>query len=129
MNMRLIITIKKIAKLVLILILLFSQFIQVFSYKVEPWNQTVNIHSEWVINMSKWDSFYKKLAKTFTEHIWFFTWVVAFIIVITAWFYLLNSQWTPEDLKKANKMLIRGMVWIFLSLLSYWLIKVLINLF
>ena len=58
-----------------------------------------------------------------------FTGVVAFILVLTAGYRLVTSQGKAEDLRKANKMLVWGLVGIFVSLLSYVIIKVLINLF
>ena len=100
-------------------------------YEVDLPSPTSNIHSEVVIDSSNSSSspYYEILAKTFTTYIWMFTGVVAFILVLTAWYWLLTAQGKAEDLKKANKMLVWGLVGIFVSLLSYVIIKVLINLF
>jgi len=110
-----------------------------FWYQVDLPNPTQNIQSEWTIIASKVDEddekkedrmpYFEYLVKILTTYIWLFTWVVAFWVVLFAWFLLTTSQWTPEDLKKANKMLVWWLVGIFVSLLSYLLVKVLINLF
>ena len=109
-----------------------------FWYQVDLPGPTSNIQSEWTIVAShvkedetdkKKIPYFKYLAKILTTYVWLFTWVVAFAVVLYAWFLLTTSQWTPEDLKKANKMLVWWLVWIFVSLLSYLIIKVLINLF
>jgi len=98
------------------------------SYRVELPNSTVNIQSHWTIYDTDED-FYKTIWETLTKYIWFFTWVVAFIVVLTAGYYLFTSKGNQEDLKKANKMLIWWLVWIFVSLLSYVFVRVLITLF
>ena len=100
-----------------------------FSYQVELPDATVNIQSPWAIDASTNKDFYKTIWETLTTYIWFFTWVVAFIVVLTAGFYLFTSKGSQEDLKKANKMLIWWLVWIFVSLLSYVFVRVLITLF
>ena len=128
-------------KFILLTCLSLFGFINYYSfwYQVDLPNPTQNIQSEWTIIASKVDEddekkedrmpYFEYLVKILTTYIWLFTWVVAFWVVLFAWFLLTTSQWTPEDLKKANKMLVWWLVGIFVSLLSYLLVKVLINLF
>ena len=101
---------------------------ETFGYQVDLPSATANIKSVNSISSSS-DSFYQILAKIFTTYIWMFTGVVAFILVLTAGYYLVTSQGNAEDLKKANKMLVWGLVGIFVSLLAYVFVKVLIKLF
>ena len=100
----------------------------VFTYQVDLPRSTKNIQSPWTIYDGNED-FYNKIWKTITTYIWFFTWVVAFVVVLTAGYHLFSSKGNPENLKKANKMLIWWLVWIFVSLLSYVFVRVLITLF
>ena len=99
-----------------------------FTYQVDLPRSTKNIQSPWTIYDGNED-FYNKIWKTITTYIWFFTWVVAFVVVLTAGYHLFSSKGNPENLKKANKMLIWWLVWIFVSLLSYVFVRVLITLF
>jgi len=103
--------------------------LQSLAYEVDLPNPTTNIQSEWSISYSSGDPFYQTLAKIFTTYIWKITWVVAFVVVVTAWYWLLSSTGKSEDLKKANKMLLWWLVGILVSLLAYTFVMVLINLF
>ena len=117
-------------KILLFLVMTLSSLFS-FWYQVDLPSPTSNIQSEWTIlsSSSQKHSYFFNVFKVLTTYIWLFTWVVAFWVVLYAWFLLVSSHWTPEDLKKANKMLVWWLVWIFVSLLSYLLVKVLINLF
>jgi len=103
--------------------------LETFGYQVDLPSATANIQSVGTISSSSDKPFYEILAKIFTTYIWMFTGVVAFILVLTAWYWLVTSQGNAEDLKKANKMLVWWLVGIFVSLLAYVFVKVLINLF
>jgi len=123
-------------KLIISILFILGIFIwwRIYSYQVDLPNSTQNIQSEWTISSDSTSSkknlpYFEYLVKILTTYIWLFTWVIAFWVVLYAWFLLTTSQWTPEDLKKANKMLVWWLVGIFVSLLSYLLVKVLINLF
>lgn len=123
--------IRKIALVICLGLLCFINYYS-FWYQVDLPSPTSNIQSEWTITDSdsvKNKPYFEYISKILTTYVWLFTWVVAFAVVLYAWFLLTTSQWTPEDLKKANKMLVWWLVWIFVSLLSYLIIKVLINLF
>ena len=127
---------KKLKRFILFMCLGLFGFISYYSfwYQVDLPDPTQNVQSEWTISSDSTSSkknlpYFEYLVKILTTYIWLFTWVVAFWVVLFAWFLLTTSQWTPEDLKKANKMLVWWLVGIFVSLLSYLLVKVLINLF
>ncbi len=119
-----------IKKILCSILLVLSLFVYSWSYEVDlPW-PTQNIHSTSNISMSSSDDpYYMSLFKVINKYLWFFTGVVSFILVLTAGYRLVTSKWKAEDLKKANKMLVWGLVGIFVSLLSYAIVKVLINLF
>jgi len=109
-------------------ILFFSNFS--FSYKVSlldvDWDIKTNGNSE---ISSDWNNYYANISKTVNKYLWIFMWTVSLVVVIYAWFLLMSSNWASEDLKKANKMLTWWVVWIFVSLLSYIIVKLLIGLF
>ena len=105
---------------------IFFSFNQILSYQVDLPSSTSDVKSESIID--GW-SYYVGLSKTINTYLWIAVWFVSLIVVLYAWFLLVSSSWNPEDLKKANKMLIWWLVWIFVSLLSYLIIKLLVNLF
>ena len=109
-------------------ILIFSNLS--FSYKVSVWDINWDIKTEWNSEISSdWNNYYTSISKTVNKYLWIFMWTVSLIVVIYAGFLLMSSNWASEDLKKANKMLTWWVVWIFVSLLSYIIVKLLIGLF
>ena len=110
----------------LLFLTIFFSFNQILSYQVDLPSSTSDVKSESIID--GW-SYYVKLSKTINTYLWIAVWFVSLIVVLYAWFLLVSSSWNPEDLKKANKMLIWWLVWIFVSLLSYLIIKLMVKLF
>ena len=122
--------IKKLKKLVLFLVIFFWVWLT-FSYQVDVPNSTNDINSQvwWTIDDLTTYNYYQSLAKTINDYLWFIFGSVALWMVLYGWILLISSNGDPADLKKANKILIWGLVWIFVSLLAYLIIKLLINLF
>jgi len=100
----------------------------VFSYQVELPQDTSDVRiKEQTIEVG--DEWYKWLSEKVNYYLWFFMWTVSLAVVIYAWFLLMSSNGSDEDLKKANKMLVWGLVGIFVSLFAYLIVKLLIWLF
>ena len=102
-----------------------------FTYEVDLPNQKnlTDIKSKGNIIVSKSDNYYQDLSKTINDYLWFIFGSVALWMVLYGWILLISSNGDPADLKKANKILIWWLVWIFVSLLAYLIIRLLINLF
>ncbi len=103
-----------------------------FTYEVSLPNSVSTSSSDIEITNNKVTddtNYYIQISKTINDYLWFFLWSVAFAAVIYAGFLLLSSNWSDEDLKKWNKILTWWLVWIFVSLLSYAIVKLLIWLF
>ncbi len=118
-------------KKILILISLILWLWFTFSYKVDilP-DSTKDIQSTASItDSSDTKNYYQSLAKKVNIYLWFIFGSVALGMVLYGWILLISSNWDPAELKKANKILIWWLVWIFVSLLAYLIIKLLINLF
>lgn len=62
------------------------------------------------------------------KYLWFSLWLIAMIIFVYAWI-LLISWWKKDSFEKANKMLIWAGIAIVVSMLSYTVVNLLINLF
>jgi len=120
-------------KQIFILFLCVISFFSVsFSYKVSL-PDSVSASSDVKLietsEVSDDNNYYIELSKTINDYLWFFLWSVAFAAVIYAGFLLLSSNGSEEDLKKWNKILTWWLIWIFVSLLSYAIVKLLIWLF
>ncbi len=116
-------------KKLLILISLILWFWFSLSYEVKLPNSTNDIQSTASITTSDTKNYYQSLAKEINTYLWFIFGSIALAMVIYWWILLIGSNWDPADLKKANKILVWWLVWIFVSLLAYLIIKLLINLF
>lgn len=115
-------------KKIIILLIFFSiSIVTVFSYEVDLPGRGDNVSSESSITTTDND-FYIKTSKTINKYLWYMLWTVAFGVVLYAWVILLKAEWVDTELKKANKILIWWLIWIFTSLLAYPIINILINL-
>ena len=114
-------------KKIISVLFLFLGFFYSFSYNVELPNANDNVKvNETSISKS---NYYKNLSKQVNKYLWYAMWVISFAMVIYAGILLVTSSGNSEDLKKANKILIWWLVWIFVSLFAYTIINLLINLF
>lgn len=112
-------------KIIVLLSLIFSSFIS-YSYEVNLPVTNWDIKSESIINSD--NEFYLDISKTITNYLWYILWAVSFGIVLYAWTLLMKSEWDQEELKKANKILVWWLVWIFTSLLAYQIVNLIIKL-
>jgi len=108
--------------------ILFLSLVSTYSYKVDTIN-TDTTYNTVVSTTVNTDTTYMSLSEKVNKYLWFFMGTISFVVVIYAGILLITSNGTPEDLKKWNKMLVWGLVWIFVSLLSYVIVKLLIGLF
>jgi len=115
-----------IKKIILLLFIIFIGTFSVFSYEVDLPNGGNDIKSTNTIN--KDTKFYINTAKKVTDYLWYILWAISFGVVLFAWTLLLKSEWEEQELKKANKMLVWWLIWIFVSLLSYSIVNLIINL-
>ena len=117
-------------KIILLLSLILWLWIS-SAYQVDIPQSTSDINSQnwWTIDDLSNDTYYQDLSKTINDYLWFIFGSIALWMVLYGWILLISSNGDPADLKKANKILIWWLVWIFVSLLAYLIIKLLINLF
>lgn len=69
------------------------------------------------------------LMKQANEYVWFVLFLVAMIMLIVGGYWLITAEWDSAYLKKANKLVIYGLVWIVISISSYFIVKLLVNMF
>lgn len=102
-----------------------------FSYQVDLPTSTNDIKSEnwWSVDSLSSQNYYQNLAWVINKYLWFFMWVVSLWMVLYAWFLLVSSNGKADAHKKANNILVWWLIGIFVSLLSYVIVKLLITLF
>jgi len=115
-----------IKKIILLIFISFISSFNIFAYQVDLPNWGSNIKSTNTINTDT--EFYINTSKKVTNYLWYILWAISFGIVLYAWTLLLKWEWEDQELKKANKMLVWWLIWIFTSLLAYSIVNLIINL-
>lgn len=122
--------IKFIKKIFLLILVLFSFFsIFVFAVRVDiPWQVDNSTITSSTIT-SETDNYWLDLIDKINQHLWFYIWGISMWWIIFGWIKLVISVWNPDSLKTANWIVINSLIWLLVSIFSYWIIKMLINLF
>lgn len=76
-----------------------------------------------------WENTTMELIQMINEYLWFFVWLVAFLLVAYSGFKIITAQGEKEQISKSYDLLIGSVVVIFISLLSYTLVRLVVNLF
>lgn len=63
------------------------------------------------------------------SYLWFAIGVVCMAVLIWGGVKLITAQWDEKKMAEANKLLLWALAWIMISLLSYALIRLIVNLF
>lgn len=69
------------------------------------------------------------LVNLVNKYLWFALWVVAMVVLVIAGFKLVTARWDEKEMKKVNTMLIWLVVWVFIAIFSYLIVRVVANLF
>ncbi len=86
-----------------------------------PWCVDDSLSSPTAPNLSnnKWKKFIVKIIDEFIQIVAVF----AVFALIASWIYYLISAWNDEKVAKAKKWLIWSLVWVFLSVTSWWIVS------
>ena len=63
------------------------------------------------------------------DYLWFSIAGLAMVVLVYAWVKLILAEWNKEDVSKANRMVVSAIIAIFAAMLSYAIIKLVVNLF
>ncbi len=69
------------------------------------------------------------LVNLANKYLWFALWVVAMVVLVIAGFKLVTARGDEKEMKKVNNMLIWLVVWVFIAIFSYLIVRVVSNLF
>lgn len=77
----------------------------------------------------QWDeSTLFQTIQTINKYLRFSIWVVCMGVLIFWWIKLITAQWDQAKMKQANKLLMWALIWILIAILSYALVRIVVNL-
>lgn len=82
----------------------------------------------WSTNIERTESNLFDIINWINDYLWFGIWVICLWALVYGWFGLITSQWSEDKMKKANKILLWALVWILISILSYAIVRLVVNL-
>lgn len=71
--------------------------------------------------------FYGVISKA-NQYLWFAFGVIALGIVVYAWFKLITAKGDEKEMKKLWSTLVGLIIWLFIAIFSYLIVKLIINL-
>jgi hypothetical protein len=83
----------------------------------------------WSTSIQENESTLLNVIQLINSYLWFAIWVVCMAVLIRGWVKLITAQWDEKKMAEANKLLLWALAWIIISLLSYALIRLIVNLF
>lgn len=70
-----------------------------------------------------------ELIQVINKYLWFSIGAVSLVGIIIWWFRLLTSEWDEEANKKTSKMLLWAAIGLGVAMLSYAIVRLIVNLF
>ena len=94
----------------------------------DPWFDDIVIDKDIIRPSSAEDSFIK-LVQLINLYLRVVIWWVLFAMLIYWWFVMMISRWDPAEFKKWLKILLYAVIWLWIALFSYVIIRIVVNLF
>lgn len=63
------------------------------------------------------------------KHLWYFLILVWFILLLVFAFQLMTAQWNDKEVSKTNKFIVYSLIWIFIAIFWYSVVKLIANAF
>lgn len=105
---------------------LFSTYAIVVEVPSSQWQEDVMV--TWPTQIQADESTLFDTIQTVNSYLWFFIWAVCMGVLIFWWIKLITANGDSAKMKEANKLLMWAIVWIFISVFSYALVRIIINL-
>ena len=74
------------------------------------------------------DEFYGSVLSKANQYLWFAFGVIALGILVYAWFKLITAKGDEKEMKKLWSTLLGLVIWLFIAIFSYLIIKLIVNL-
>lgn len=122
---------KQLKHLIITLSILFFWYSSTFAIvlQVPPVQWQEDVVETWPSQVETDESTIFEIIQIVNKYLWFAIWAVAMVIFVVAWFKLISAWWDAAAVWKANKMLIWSMIALLVSILSYALVRIIVNLF
>jgi len=91
------------------------------------WQENVIVTWPTQIQSDEWTIF--ELIQKINQYLRFFIWAICMWVLVFWWIRLMTAQWDQEKIKKTSKLLTWALVWIIIAILSYAVVRLIINLF
>ena len=123
--------IKKIIFSLLGLFMIGSFFQQSFAITVElprtQWNEDIAVVWPEQISWDEWTFF--DTIQMINQYLWFGLWAVCMVVLVWWWIQLITANGDADKMKKTNKLLMWALIGILISILSYSVVRLVVNLF
>lgn len=123
--------IKKIFIFMFWIISLTSFFQQSFAINVElpraQWNPDIAVI--WPEQISGDETTFFNIIEMVNQYLWFGLWLVCMVVLVWGGIQLITASGDAEKMKKTNKLLMWALIGILISILSYSVIRLVVNLF
>ena len=118
-------------KLLLILFIFGFNLVNVFWLNInipDPHGQE-DIVVTWPTQIESDESTIFDIIQIINDYLWFSIAGVAMVVLVYWWIKLITASWKEDSVSAANKMIFSALIAIFVSILSYAIIKLVVNLF
>ncbi len=105
---------------------LFSTFAIVVEVPSSQWQQDVVV--SWPTQIQADESTLFDIIQTVNMYLRFSIWAICMGVLIFWWIQLITAQWNEAKMKEANTLLMWAIVWIFISIFSYAIVRIIVNL-
>jgi len=89
--------------------------------------QDVIVNGPSVINSQEREVF--DLIQVINRYLWFIIGAIAMGVLVYAGFKLMTAEWNQEEMTKASQMLMWAVIGISVAILSYAIVRIIVNLF
>lgn len=105
---------------------LFSTYAIVVEVPSSQWQEDVMV--TWPTQIQADESTLFDTIQTVNRYLWFFIWAVCMGVLIFWWIKLITANGDSAKMKEANKLIMWAIIWIFIAVFSYALVRIIINL-
>jgi len=124
--------IKKNLKKISVNIIIFSAtlltFTQAVNVDVPDSNRDQDVNIAWPTTIQGEEKHIFILIQKINDYLWFSIAAICFGLLIYAWVKLMSASWNEEEMKKSNKLLTWAIIWLIVAIVSYAVVRLIVNL-
>lgn len=93
------------------------------------WNVDVSAITPWATQISGDESSFFETIQMINQYLWIWIWLVCMFFLVYSWIGLITANGNEAKMKSANKTLTGALIGIIICILSYAVVRVVVNLF